>query len=108
MDEAIKVFVILMGVGLAGGLVYGMIAGIHLLYYRLTGTQLWSGGGEDFDILTDRVAQLEAELTTQADYDNVMARLAEQDERIDFAERLLAQGEPVELPEPTDEVSTQS
>ncbi len=48
------------------------------------------GGGEDLDLLRGEVADLRHEL------DGVRHELAEAQERIDFTERLLAQGRPSE------------
>ena len=61
---------------------------------------------DELQLVTDRLAQLEAEAVDPEEHQEVMARLAETEERLEFAERLLAQqGLKLPLPEPTDEVT---
>ncbi len=61
---------------------------------------------DELQLVTDRLLQLEAEAVDPEEHKEVMARLAETEDRLEFAERLLAQqGLKLPLPEPTDEVT---
>ncbi len=86
MHDALEVFFVLLGVGTAGSIVYGMVMLVTGLHQRLV------GGSSVSEELEQRLARLEHGEATAAELDELHARLAEAEERLDFAERLLAQG----------------
>lgn len=77
MEEALRVFIILTGIGLAGTVTYGGIALVNALAGRLKGGPDVSS--EELEYLRDRVEQV----------DSLTDRVAELETRLDFAERLL-------------------
>ena len=82
MDDAIKVFVVLAAIGLAGSVTYATIALVHALVHRL------KGGGPDvssdeLEYLRDKAEQV----------DSLTDRVVELETRLDFAERLLTRGD---------------
>jgi len=88
VHDALEVFWVLLGVGTAGSLVYGMVMLITGLHQRLVGRP--GSLGEE---LEQRLRRLEAGELYGAELDELHARLTEAEERLDFAERLLAQRE---------------
>lgn len=83
MDEFIKMFGVFAGMGLAGASVYAVIAFVNVMVKRVERGK----GGVPTELEAD-LADLRARLD---DSDALRGRVAELEERLDFAERLLAQ-----------------
>jgi hypothetical protein len=82
MDDGIKVFFVLISVGLAGAVTYASIALVNAVVHRI------KGGGpdvssEELEYLRDRAEQV----------DSLTDRVVELETRLDFAERLLTRGD---------------
>ena len=102
-DKMLKFIGFILTMALVGGGVYMMIILLNALSRKLTG-----GRGEsptELEELQDRLAELEgqvADLSSHASGEY----LADLEERLEFAERLLAnEGNRAALPEPSDEVT---
>lgn len=80
MEEGLKLFSVLLAIGGAGALTYGAIALIAAFSERLRGKRA-AVGSDDLDEIRGRLEATEA----------LEARVMELEERVDFAERLLAQ-----------------
>jgi len=79
MDDALKVFIILSGIGLAGTVTYASIALVHAIVSRIErGTP--DVTSEEVEYLRDRAEQV----------DLLSERVTELETRLDFAERVLA------------------
>jgi len=91
MDDIIRLFGVFAAMGGAGVLVYGAVALIGVGVKRMErGTVDPSGLAQELDDLRARVAEGE----------ELRGRVLELEERLDFAERMLAQrNEPTALPE---------
>ena len=107
MNDGVWRFMFFMlALALTGGGIYLMIMLLHVLQRKLTGGAQGSAG--ELEELHDRVAELEGQVG------DLVARepeqhLAELEERLEFAERLLANaGNRAVLPEPSDEVTARS
>jgi hypothetical protein len=83
MDDAIKIFGIFLAMGSAGSLVYAAVAFTSAFVKRFE-----RGQGGMSEELESELADLRARLE---DSDQLRLRVAELEERLDFAERLLAQ-----------------
>lgn len=81
MGEALKVFIILAGIGLAGTVTYASLALVNALIARLKGGPDVSS--EELEYLRDRAEEV----------DSLNERVAELETRLDFAERLLTRPE---------------
>ena len=103
MDE-IGILVPLFGILIAAGTVsYLAFTAVQVVRRRLLGEGL--PALEELEDLRQRVRELEEQGTQSAGYD-ALSRVAELEERLDFAERLLAKGDLRALPpEASDEVS---
>ena len=104
-DAAWQTIGVMLAMALGGGGIYMMIILLHALQRKLAGgTQ----AVVEIEELKDRVLELEGQI------EDLVARepeqhLAELEERLDFAERLLAQGDLKAMPaEGSDEVSVPS
>jgi hypothetical protein len=101
-DAAWQTIGVMLAMALGGGAIYMMIILLHAMQRKLTRGSQADGELEE---LRERVAELEGQI------DNLVARepeqhLAELEERLDFAERLLAnETNRAALPEPSDEVT---
>lgn len=84
MDEFVKLFGVFAGMGLAGASVYAVIAFTRVLVHRLEHGK----GGRATEELEADLADLRARLE---EGDALRTRVAELEERLDFAERLLTQ-----------------
>jgi len=82
MDDALKVFIILAGIGLAGTVTYASIALVNAFVHRLKGSRP-DVSSEELEYLRDRVEQ----------FDSLNDRVLELETRLDFAERLLTRPE---------------
>ncbi len=83
MDDVLKLFGIMLAIGGAGSIVYVVVALANALVRRLDGGT--SGATEQLEAeLGDLRARLD-------DADAARHRIAELEERLDFAERMLAQ-----------------
>ena len=82
MDDAIKVFVVLAAIGLAGTLSYASIAIVHAVVGRIKRATP-DVSPEEVEYLRDRAEQV----------DLLSERVAELETRLDFAERLLPRPE---------------
>ena len=80
MDDALKLFAVLLAIGGAGTLVYAAIALTTAFTERLRGKRA-AVGTDDLDEIRARLEVTEA----------LESRVMELEERVDFAERLLAQ-----------------
>jgi hypothetical protein len=83
MGEMLELFAVIMSIGLAGGGVYAVIAIASAFAKRLERR----GGGVD-PALEEEVAHLRERL---AGLEGAEERLAELEERLDFAERMITQ-----------------
>lgn len=83
MDAVLRFAGVMIGIALAGGAAYLIIAMVNLLVRRLEGA-----GSSQADRLEAELADLRARLD---DADSARSRIAELEERLDFAERMLAQ-----------------
>lgn len=91
MDEFVKLFSVFAGMGMAGALIYGTIGLIGVGIKRL------ERGTAPQPELMGELEELRARV---AEGEGLQQRVAELEERVDFAERLLAQrAEPGALPE---------
>jgi hypothetical protein len=84
MEEAVKLFGVLMALVTAGGAGYGLVIVINAAARRL------GGGQAPAEIPDDRLAELETRVTQLED---VAARLGDVEERVDFVERRLVEGQ---------------
>ena len=104
-DAAWNTIGVMLAMALGGGAIYMMIVLLHAMQRKLTGGSQTVGELEE---LQDRVAELEGQI------EDLAARqpeqhLAELEERLEFAERLLAnETNRATLPEPSDEVTAES
>jgi hypothetical protein len=90
VEEGLKLFSVLLGIGAAGTLTYAAIALTTALTERLRGKRA-AVGTDDLDEIRARLEGTEA----------LEARVMELEERVDFAERLLAQPrDQADLPAP--------
>ncbi len=80
MDEALKLFAVMMALGAAGGGVYALIAFVNVMVKRM------EGRGPAPEELEARVADLELRLE---DAERAAGRIADVEERMDFVERVL-------------------
>jgi hypothetical protein len=87
---------------LVAGAGYGMIILLNALQRRIAGDH--AGGPAELESLRQRVEELEGLVADGQDID-LAGRLADMEGRLEFAERLLAAGDPADLPEPSDEVT---
>ena len=102
-DALLAIVIVLIGGGSTGYLAYTVV---QVIRRRMLGEG--SSAGEELEELRYRMAELEEHGHVGSDHD-LIARVAELEERLDFAERLLAsEDNRAQLPEPTDEVSTES
>lgn len=83
MDDFVKLFAIFAGMGLAGATVYGLIAFIGVAVRRMEGRP--SASAEE---LRGELDDLQARVAAG---DALQQRVGELEERLDFAERMLAQ-----------------
>lgn len=83
--EAIKLFWILTAVGSAGGIIFGIFTCVNGVVRRMTGPA--EKESEDLVYLRERVEQVEY----------LEQRVAELENRVEFAERLLAAPRPDEI-----------
>ena len=89
--------------GTAGYLAY---TAVQVVRRRFLGEGL--AGEEELEELRHRMSELEEQVHLAPDH-QLTARVAELEERLDFAERLLSsEDNRARLPEPTDEVSSES
>jgi Tfp pilus assembly protein PilO len=86
-DDMLKFFFVMVSLAAAGGVAYTLIALGHTLAQRLGLREKSSEFGAD-------LAEVQARLT---ELDELQARLTEVEERLDFAERQLAQSENARL-----------
>lgn len=87
-DDMLKFFFVMLSLGVAAGVTYTLIALGHTLAQRAGLREKPSGGAEgELEEMRDRLAEL----------DNLQNRLAEVEERLDFAERQLVQNENARL-----------
>ena len=99
-----KVFTILVFFGGMVGITLALTAGIVALRRRVARDRLeleqdGAGGREELEELRARVEDLERRGLMSGEVESHYSRLAELEERLDFAERLLAQrNEPARLP----------
>jgi hypothetical protein len=91
MDDVLKVLGMLLSIGMAGSLTYGAITFVRAFARRIEG-----GHSGDISALADQVDYLRQKVEEgEAD----RARLVELEERLEFAERLLArEGDRARLP----------
>ncbi|HKP30374.1 MAG TPA: hypothetical protein VJU15_13265 [Gemmatimonadales bacterium] len=82
MDDALKVFIILAGIGLAGTVTYASIALVHAFISRIKGGAP-DVTSDELEYLRDRAEQV----------DSLSERVVELETRLDFAERLLTRPE---------------
>ena len=82
MDDAIKVFIVLAGIGLAGTMTYACLALVHAFVGRIKRAAP-EVSSDDLEYLRDRAEQVEM----------LAERVAELETRLDFAERLLPRPE---------------
>ncbi|MEE8062157.1 MAG: hypothetical protein V3T16_10005 [Gemmatimonadales bacterium] len=100
MAILVPLFGLLLVTGTIGYLAY---TGVEVVRRRMLGGA--SPAEEELEELRNRVAELEEHDPAGSDHE-LIARVAELEERLDFAERLLAKGDMKALPpEATDEVS---
>jgi len=91
MDEILKLFGVFTAMGLAGATVYGAVKLVNVLARRFD-----RADSTDLEALRQDVADLHGRLEEQ---DQLRGRVLELEERLEFAERLLAQArEPARLP----------
>ncbi len=109
MDE-IKILIPLFGILIAAGTAsYLAFTAVQVVRRKMLGegSEDWlkAHDREELEELRNRVAELEEHDPAGSDHE-LIARVAELEERLDFAERLLAKGDMKALPpEATDEVS---
>ena len=102
-DAAWKTIGVMLAMALGGGAIYMMIILLNAMQRKLTGGSQADGELEE---LRDRVAELEGQIDDMAVREPEQ-HLAELEERLEFAERLLAnEKNRVVLPEPSDEVTS--
>ncbi len=103
-DEDVLKFVgVVLSLVLAGGAGYGMIILLHALQQKVTGGA--DQVRQELAEVSQRLEQLEAS-GDDNHAEDIDLRLAEVEERLEFAERLLSsEDNRAKLPEPTDEVS---
>ena len=102
-DILLAVVIVLIGGGSTGYLVYTVV---QVIKRRMLGEG--SPAEEELEELRHRMAELEEHGPVVSDHD-LIARVAELEERLDFAERLLSsEDNRAKLPEPSDEVSAES
>jgi predicted nucleic acid-binding Zn-ribbon protein len=95
----------MLAMALGGGAIYMMLILLHAMQRKLTGGSQADGELEE---LRDRVAELEGQIDDLAVREPEQ-HLAELEERLEFAERLLAnEKNRATLPEPSDEVTAAS
>ena len=100
MSILVPLFGLLLVTGTVGYLAY---IGVEVVRRRMLGGA--SPAEEELEELRHRMAELEEHGPAGSDHE-LIARVAELEERLDFAERLLAKGNMKALPpEATDEVS---
>ncbi len=91
MDQVFKLFGIFAAMGLAGATVYAAVMLVNVLAKRFD-----RADSSDLEALRQDVTDLHGRLEEQ---DQLRGRVLELEERLDFAERLLAQArEPARLP----------
>jgi hypothetical protein len=83
MDALVKLFGIVLAIGLAGGTVYLVVSLIEVLIKRLEGRRPGS-----LDAVERELDELRMRIE---DGEQARQRIAELEERLEFAERLLAQ-----------------
>lgn len=105
-NDVLNFMGVMLSLVLAGGAGYGMIILLNALRQKLTGGM--SMVREELAEVKQRLEQLEA-LGDSTQAEDMDLRLAEVEERLEFAERLLSsEDNRAKLPEPTDEVSAES
>jgi hypothetical protein len=82
-SDALKLLMIFLSVGFAGSLTYGAVAIISAFARRLEGKR-----SADVELLADQVEDLRLRVE---DGEATRARIVELEERVEFAERMLAQ-----------------
>jgi Tfp pilus assembly protein PilO len=82
MENILRLFGVFLAMGGAGALTYGAVALISVMAKRA------DRGAGDLTALTDELADLRERI---AENETLRNRVAELEERVDFAERLLAQ-----------------
>ncbi len=105
-DEDVLKFVgVVLSLVLAGGAGYGMILLLNVLQQKLTGGA--SEVRQELAEVKQRLEQLEAS-GDDHHAEDMDLRLAEVEERLEFAERLLSsEDNRAKLPEPSDEISNE-
>jgi hypothetical protein len=78
MEDGIRVFFVLVSVGLAGAFVYASIATVNVIVHRIKGAKP-DVSPDELEYLRDRAEQV----------DLLVDRVSELETRLDFAERLL-------------------
>ncbi len=86
MDDVLKLVAMLAGVGVTGTLLYTAVRFVNVTVRRLEGRHGGEGLQQELAEMQSRLADLEAQ----------QGRVMELEERLDFAERLLAQRREVE------------
>jgi hypothetical protein len=88
MDAGIaNLFGVFLAMGVSGGICVGMI-----LLFKALAARVERRSGEDLSSLNERISELEQAQLGQLEIEPLASRVAELEERVDFAERLLSQG----------------
>ncbi len=104
-ENVLKYLGVMLSLVLVGGAGYGMIILLHALQQKVTGGA--DQVRQELAEVSQRLEQLEASGDDNHTEDMDL-RLAEVEERLEFAERLLSsEDNRAKLPEPTDEVSNE-
>ncbi len=104
-ENVLKYLGVMLSLVLVGGAGYGMIILLHALQQKVTGGA--DQVRQELAEVSQRLEQLEASGDDNHAQDMDL-RLAEVEERLEFAERLLSsEDNRAKLPEPTDEVSNE-
>lgn len=105
-ENVLKYLGVMLSLVLVGGAGYGMIILLHALQQKVTGGA--DQVRQELAEVSQRLEQLEAS-GDDNHAEDMDLRLAEVEERLEFAERLLSsEDNRAKLPEPTDEVSAES
>jgi hypothetical protein len=104
-ENVLKYLGVMLSLVLVGGAGYGMIILLHALQQKVTGGA--DQVRQELAEVSQRLEQLEAS-GDDNHAEDMDLRLAEVEERLEFAERLLSsEDNRAKLPEPTDEVSNE-